>query len=100
MHYNQEQFNFLCILAKNRLKYGENEAIDLIFNYWGKIKIDINSMMVDFSAKVFLGIIGTWMGLFETGFRIFIFAMIISESAVDLIHLTSQTEVHTCENGC
>ena len=30
------------ILAKNRLKYGENEAIDLIFNYWGKIKIDRN----------------------------------------------------------
>ena len=30
---------FFSILAENRLKYGENEAVDLIFNYWGKIKI-------------------------------------------------------------
>ena len=29
-------------LAENRLKYGENGTIDLIFNYWGKIKIDRN----------------------------------------------------------
>eukprot|EP00493_Phyllostaurus_siculus_P025642 UN25987 len=33
------------------------------------------------------------MRLFETGFRIFIFALIISESAVDLEYLISQTEV-------
>ena len=31
--------------------------------------------------------------LFETGFRIFISATVLSESAVDLIHLISQTEV-------
>ena len=51
-------------------------------------------MMVEISAKIFLGIIGTSMGLFETGFRIFISAMIISESAVDLGHLISQTKVY------
>ena len=49
--------------------------------------------MVEISAKIFLRIIGTSMGLFETGFRIFISAMIISESAVDLGYLISQTEV-------
>ena len=31
-----------CFLAVNRLKYGQNGTIDLIFNYWGKIKIDRN----------------------------------------------------------
>ena len=31
-----------CFLAENRLKYGENGTIDLIFNYCGKIKIDRN----------------------------------------------------------
>ena len=36
------------------------------------------------------------MGLFETGFRIFISAMIISESAVDLGYLISQMEVCMC----
>ena len=50
-------------------------------------------MMVEISAKFFGGIIGTSMGLFETGFRIFKSAMIISESAVDLGYLISQTEV-------
>jgi len=34
------------------------------------------------------------MRLFETGFRIFISAMVISESAVDLGQKISQTEVH------
>ena len=50
-------------------------------------------MMVEISAKIFGGIIGTSMGLFETGFRIFIYATVFSESAVDLVHLISQTEV-------
>ena len=50
--------------------------------------------MVEISAKIFWGIIGTLMGLFETGFRIFISAMVISESAVDLGYLISQTEVY------
>ena len=50
-------------------------------------------MMVEISAKIFWGIIGTSMGLFETGFRIFISATVLSESAVDLVHLISQTEV-------
>ena len=35
--------SFFRILAENRLKYGENGTVDLIFNYWGKIKIDRNS---------------------------------------------------------
>ena len=51
-------------------------------------------MMVEISAKFFVGIIGASMGLFETGFRIFISAMVISESAVDLGYLISQTEVY------
>ena len=33
------------------------------------------------------------MGLFETGFGIFISAILISESAVDLVVLISQMEV-------
>ena len=50
-------------------------------------------MIVEISAKIFGGIIGASMGLFETGFRIFIFATVLSESAIDLVHLISQTEV-------
>ena len=72
------------LLAEDRLKYGENGAIDLIFNYWGEIKIVRNFMTVEISAKNFLGIIGGSMGLFETGFRILISVMVISELAVDL----------------
>ena len=54
-------------------------------------------MMVEISAKFFWGIIGASMWLFETGFRIFISATVFSESAVDLVHLISQTEVSTWE---
>ena len=54
-------------------------------------------MMVEISAKFFQGIIGASTGLFETGFRIFISAMVISESAVDLGYLISQTEVGFCD---
>ena len=51
------------------------------------------SMMTKISAEIFSGINGASMGLFETGFRIFISATVLSESAVDLVHLISQTEV-------
>ena len=51
------------------------------------------SMTVEISAKIFVGIIGGSMGLFETGFRIIISVMVISELAVDLLYLISQTEV-------
>ena len=53
------------------------------------------SMMAEISAELFSGINGASMGLFETGFRIFISAIIISESAFDLGYLISQTEVQT-----
>ena len=33
-------FSFPPILAENRLKFGGNGIVDLIFNYCGKIKID------------------------------------------------------------
>ena len=56
--------------------------------------IDIGNT-IEISAKIFLGIIGASMGLFEIGFRIFISATVFSESAVDLVHLISQTEVST-----
>ena len=49
--------------------------------------------MTEISAEIFSGINGASMGLFETGFRIFISAIIISESAFDLGYLISQTEV-------
>ena len=51
-------------------------------------------MTVEISANLFLGIIGGSMWLFETGFRIIISAMVISELAVDLSYLISQTEVY------
>ena len=50
-------------------------------------------MMVEISAKIFLGIIGASMGLFETGFRIFISATVLSESAADSAYLIRRTEV-------
>ena len=40
-------------LAANRLKYGGNGTIYLIFNYWGKSKSTEISMMVEISAKIF-----------------------------------------------
>ena len=49
--------------------------------------------MVEISAEFFFVIICGPMRLFETGFRIFISATVFSESAVDLVHLISQTEV-------
>ena len=76
--------SFFSILAKNRLKYWENGAVDLIFNYWGKIKIVRNFYDGRNFYQKFLGIIGGSMGLFETGFRILISVMVISELAVDL----------------
>ena len=51
------------------------------------------SMMIEISAESFWGLNGTSMGLFETGFRIFISSIIISESAIDLGYLIRQTEV-------
>ena len=83
---------------------------DLIFSHfsqkssevWGKwgCRFDIQkcklleiSMMVEISTKIFYGIFGRSLGLSETGFRIFISATVVSESAVDLVHLISQTEV-------
>ena len=56
------------------------------------------SMMTEISAEIFSGINGASMGLFETGFRIFISAIIISESAFDLGYLISQTEVSMIQN--
>ena len=56
------------------------------------------SMTVEISAKNFWGIIGGSMGLFETGFRILISVMVISELAVDLSYLISQTEVYATLN--
>ena len=50
-------------------------------------------MAEEISADNFLGIIGGSMRLFETGFRIFISATVISESGADLKYLISQTEV-------
>ena len=50
-------------------------------------------MTVEISVKIFGGIIGKSMRLFETGFRILIFALLISKSAVDLGYLIIQTEV-------
>ena len=80
-------------LAENRLKYRENGTIDLIFNYWGKIKVDKNFYDGRNFCQNILGIIGASMRLFETGFKIFISAMVISKSAVDLEYLIIQTEV-------
>ena len=51
-------------------------------------------MMTEISAESFSGINGASMSLFKTGFRIFISAIIISESAFDLGYLISQTEVY------
>ena len=52
------------------------------------------SMMTEISTEIFSGINGASMGLFEIDFRIFISAIIISESAFDLGYLISQTEVY------
>ena len=46
---------FFSILAENRLKYRENGAVDLIFNYWGKIKIVRNFYDGRNFCQIFLG---------------------------------------------
>ena len=46
-----------------------------------------------------LGTVVGSLGVFETAFRIFISICVISESAVDSVHLISQTEVILNSDG-
>ena len=50
-------------------------------------------MSGDVYSRTILGTIGGSMGVFETVFRIFISARVLSESAVDSGYLISLTEV-------
>ena len=56
-------------------------------------------MSGDVYTRNILGTIGGSLGVFETAFRIFISVCVISESAVDSVHLISQTEVRESEPG-
>ena len=95
MSFWEDKSCFFSILAENLLNCGENGTIDLIFNYLEKIKNAKNLYgFKNFCRIFFFVIICGPMRLFETGFRIFIFAMVISESVVDLGYLISQTEVY------
>mgnify|MGYP001343053024 CR=1 FL=1 len=56
---------FRFFLAENRLKYGENGTIDLIFNYWGKIKINRNFYDGRNFCQKFLGTSGHRWGFLK-----------------------------------
>ena len=51
-------------------------------------------MSGDVYTRNILGTIGGSLDVFETAFRIFISVCVISESAVDSVHLISRTEVY------